>query len=169
VAVAKAPPAKPTIRAASAQVLRVKASAAPAVAVTPARPVPAAVVKVKASTSPAVAAARPQPAKPATKLAGAPIQLVDASGSPDAARRIRLRLTRLGWSVQAAPASRPGAVEATRIDYPGRATQIAQALARTLSGPVRVRACAGVCPAIRLVVGRDALVWAQPRKVVSRS
>jgi hypothetical protein len=115
------------------------------------------------------AASAAQPARPATKLAGAPILLVDASGSPDAVRRIRVRLTRLGWSVQAAPASRQGAVQASRIESPGRANQIAQALARTLSGPVRVHTCAGVCPAIRLVVGRDALAWVQPRKIVSRS
>jgi hypothetical protein len=103
-------------------------------------------------------------AKAQTKLAGAPILLVDASGSPDAARRVSQRLTRLGWSVQAAPASHVRPMEASRIDYPARTPQIAQALARTLPGAVKVHLCAGACPAIRLVVGKDALAWNRPRK-----
>src|SRR6185312_3914785 len=66
--------------------------------------------------------------KPQAKLAGAPIQVVDASGSPDAAKRLSLRLARLGWSVQTTPAPGARPVEATRIDYPARTPQIAQAL-----------------------------------------
>ncbi len=118
----------------------------------------------------AQAAPKPVPVKTPAKLAGAPIHLVDASGSPDAARRLGLRLTRLGWSVQTEATLHKRPVEASsRIDYPARAPQIAQALARTLPGAVRVHACAGACPSIRLVVGKDAQAWSQPKKVVSRS
>ncbi len=113
---------------------------------------------------------KPVPVKAPAKLAGAPIHLVDASGSPDAARRLGLRLTRLGWSIQTEPASGKRAVEASsRIDYPARNPQIAQALAHTLPGAVRVHACAGACPAIRLVVGKDARAWSPPKKVMSRT
>ena len=116
------------------------------------------------------AAAKPVLAKTPARLAGSPIHLVDASGSPDAARRLGLRLTRLGWSVQTEASLHKRPVEASsRIDYPARAPQIAQALARTLPGAVRVHACAGACPSIRLVVGKDAQAWSQPKKVVSRS
>jgi hypothetical protein len=117
----------------------------------------------------AAADARPTPAKATAKLAGAPILLVDASGSPEAVLRISRRLTGLGWSVQTAPALRSKPVETSRIDYPARTPQIARALARTLRGPVPVSACAGGCSAIRLVVGKDARTWSQPKKVVSRS
>jgi Flp pilus assembly protein TadD len=110
------------------------------------------------------------PAKTSAKLAGAPIHLIDASGSPDAARRLSVRLTRLGWSVQTETASRARRIEASsRIDYPTRTPQIAQALAHTLPGAVRVHACAGACPAILLVVGKDAQAWSLPKKVASRS
>jgi hypothetical protein len=34
---------------------------------------------------------------------------------------------------------------------------------------VPVHACAGACPAIRLVVGKDARAWSLPKKLVSRS
>lgn len=125
---------------------------------------------VAAKPALAVASApRPVPAKAQPRLAGAPIQLVDASGSPDAARRLSLRLARLGWSVQAAVAHGRPVEASSRIDYPARSPQIAQALARTLPGAVKVRACPGACPAIRLVVGRDARAWSLPRKAMSRS
>ena len=90
---------------------------------------------------------------------------MDASGSPDAAKRLSRRLTRLGWSIQVAPASHGRPVEVSRIDYSTRSPQIAQALARTLPGAVRAHACTGACPAIRLVVGKDALAWSEPRKL----
>jgi hypothetical protein len=110
------------------------------------------------------------PAKASARLAGAPIMLVDASGSPDAVLRISKRLAGLGWSVQAAPAAlHAKTVDATRIDYPARTPQIAQALARTLRGSVAVHVCAHDCPAIRLVVGKDARNWTLPKKVVSKS
>jgi tetratricopeptide (TPR) repeat protein len=132
------------------------------------KPVPA-----KAPVKPfqtAQAAPKLTPAKTTTKLAGAPIHLIDASGSPDAARRLSLRLTRLGWSVQTETASHTRLIEASsRIDYPARTPQIARALANTLPGAVRVHACAGACPAIRLVVGKDAQAWSLPKKAVSRS
>jgi hypothetical protein len=128
------------------------------------KPVPIKAVQV------AQVAPKPVPAKATAKLAGAPIHLIDASGSPDAARRLSLRLTRLGWSVQTETAPHARLVEASsRIDYPARTPQIARALANTLPGAVRVHACAGACPAIRLVVGKDAQAWSQPKKVVSRS
>jgi tetratricopeptide (TPR) repeat protein len=128
------------------------------------KPVPAKLVRVAQATP------KPVPAKTTTKLAGAPIHLIDASGSPDAARRLSLRLTRLGWSVQTETASRTRLIEASsRIDYPARTPQIARALANTLPGAVRVHPCAGACPAIRLVVGKDAQTWSQPKKAVSRS
>ena len=170
------------VKPAAAQVTRVdvvrEQIAAPQIAV--AKPAPAAKpllttkTALTAKPAPAVAAAAkplaggPQ-AKVPTRLAGAPIQLVDASGSPDAARKLGMRLSRLGWSVQAAPSSSARPVAATRIDYPARTPQIAQALARTLPGAVRVQPCAGACPAIRLVVGKDARAWSLPKKIVSRS
>jgi hypothetical protein len=146
------------------------AAAKPAQTTKPAPITKAAMIAKPAPT--AAGAAKPVPANAQTKaparLAGAPIQLVDASGSPDAARKVGMRLTRLGWSVQAAPASSARPIEASRIDYPARAPQIAQALARTLPGAVRVHVCAGACPAIRLVVGKDARAWSPPKKIVSR-
>ena len=161
------------VKPAAAQVARISVAGdpiapAPVAAAKPAASVPAIAppAAVAAASKPALAKA---PAKVQAKLAGAPILLVDASGSPDAARRLSLRLARLGWSVQAAPPSRLRPVEATRIDYPTRAPQVAQALARTLPGAVRVHACDGACPAIRLVVGKDARAWSQPRKIVNRS
>lgn len=121
-------------------------------------------------TQAVASAPKPVPAKTQAKLAGAPIQLVDASGSPETARRLSLRLARLGWSVQAVAASHGRPVEASsRIDYPARSPQIAQALAHTLPGAVKVHACARACPAIRLVVGKDAQAWSSSRKAVSRS
>jgi hypothetical protein len=178
------------VKPAAAQVTRVEVArepiAAPQIAL--AKPAPAAkpvlATKTALTVKPApTMAAAPKlvaagvqtkaQAKAQTKalagLAGAPIQLVDASGSPDAARKVSLRLARLGWSVQTAPASSGRPVEASSIDYPARNPQIAQALARTLPGAVRVHVCAGACPAIRLVVGRDARGWSQPKKIVSRS
>lgn len=125
------------------------------VAVASAKPIPA-----------AAAAPKPAPAKASARLAGAPIVLIDASGSPEAVRRIGRRLAGLGWSIQVSQAAHAKPVEASRIDYPARAPQIAHALARTLHGPVPVHACAGDCPAIRLVVGKDAVTWGQPRKTV---
>jgi tetratricopeptide (TPR) repeat protein len=144
--------------AAAALVTRVAVAGPQAAEAKLAQPAPAK-TKVKIQTQ----------AQTQTKLAGAPIQLVDASGSPDAARRVGLRLARLGWSVQTAPASHDRTAEASSIDYPTRTPQIARALARTLPGAVQVHACAGACPAIRLVVGKDARGWSQPRKIVSRS
>lgn len=112
--------------------------------------------------------------KSATKLIGAPILLVDASGSADGARRLKQRLTRLGWSIDQAQVAQSRSAEVTRIDYPARYPQVANALARTLPGTIRVRSCATGCTAIRLVVGRDSLAWlaAQPglnRKKPARS
>jgi tetratricopeptide (TPR) repeat protein len=170
--------AKAAVRPAAAEVGRGAVALPPVapVAIAAARPIPAKLVQI------AQAAPKPVPvkttvktaaktvAKAPAKLAGAPIHLIDASGSPDAARRLSLRLTRLGWSVQTETTTRARFVEASsRIDYPARAPQIAQALARTLPGAVRVHACAGACPAIRLVVGKDAQIWGLPKRVTSRS
>jgi len=149
------------VRPAAAEVARAPVAASALAANEPvaARPAPV-----------AASAPKPVPAKAQAKLAGAPIQLVDASGSPDAARRLSLRLARLGWSVQTQTATRARSVVAlSRIDYSARTPQIAQALARTLPGAVKVHACSGGCPTIRLVVGRDAQAWSLPRKAVSRS
>jgi len=170
------------VKPAAAQVTRVEVArdpiAAPQIAAAKpaqtAKPAPITKAAMIARPAPTAAVApKPVPAtlqtKAPSRLAGAPIQLVDASGSPDAARKVGMRLTRLGWSVQAAPASSARPVEASRIDYPARAPQIAQALARTLPGAVRVHVCAGACPAIRLVVGKDARAWSPPKKIVSRS
>jgi tetratricopeptide (TPR) repeat protein len=161
---------RPAVKPAAAQVARVAVAGAPIAASPVAAAKPAAAI-VRAATIPAALKPVPAkaPAKTQAKLAGAPILLVDASGSPDAARRLGQRLTRLGWSVQAAAPSHLRPVEASRIDYPTRAPQIAHALARTLPGAVLVHACAGACPAIRLVVGKDARGWSQPKKLVSRS
>ncbi|MGZ3276949.1 MAG: LytR C-terminal domain-containing protein [Caulobacteraceae bacterium] len=176
------------VKPAAAQVARVEVAAvrpaaAPA-AVTPAsiKPVaapaaaaPSAVTpaSVKPAAAPAAvtpgAAVKLTPAKAPAKLAGAPILLVDQSGSPEAAQRLSKRLTKLGWSVQIAPVSHAKPVELSRIDYPTRTPQIAHALARTLPGAVSARVCAGGCTAIRLVVGKDARVWSLPKKAVSRS
>jgi tetratricopeptide (TPR) repeat protein len=165
------------VKPAGAAVSRVAVAEGQAAA-APVPPRPAARAQV-ADAGPAhpAPAAKPVPAKAPAKaqvkaqarLAGAPVLLVDASGSPDAARRLGQRLTRLGWSVQAAPAAAVRPVDASHIDYAARTPQIAQALARTLPGAVRVHACAGACPAIRLVVGRDARAWDQPKKIASRS
>lgn len=157
--------ARAAVKPAAAEVDRVAVAPSPIAA---AKPVQAKPVQI------AQAAPKPVPdktmAKTPAKLAGAPIHLIDASGSPDAARRLSLRLTRLGWSVQTEAATHARLVQASsRIDYPARTPQIAQALARTLPGAVRVHACAGACPAIRLVVGRDAQAWGQPKKIATRS
>lgn len=145
----------PAVKAAFAQVARVERVSAKPAAVSfrraPGKPGP-----VAASTL----------SRPPAKLAGAPILLIDQSGSPDAAQRLGRRLAKLGWSVQLASGPRGRPVEASRIDYPTHTPQIAHALARTLPGAVPVRVCAANCPAIRLVVGRDARLWAQPRKAV---
>jgi hypothetical protein len=153
------------IEVTKAQVVR----PAPVLAAKPVQVQPAAKPQVLAKAQAPVRASSPVAAKSQTKLAGAPIVLVDQSGTPDAAKRLSQRLTRLGWSVQIAPASRAKPVEVTRIDYPTRTPQIAQALARTLPGAVHTHVCAGACPAIRLVVGKDARAWSLPRKVVTRS
>ena len=157
--------ASATVKPAAAEVGRV--AVAPGQAVTPAAVQTVAAKPVQAAQA---AAPKPAPVKMPAKLAGSPIHLVDASGSPDAARRLGLRLTRLGWSVQTEATLHKRPIEASsRIDYPARAPQIAHALARTLPGAVRVHACAGACPAIRLVLGKDAQTWNQPKKVVNRS
>jgi hypothetical protein len=147
--------AKSVLKPAAAEVARVQLAAAQS------RPTQ--------SRPPKPDAPKVQPAKASTRLAGAPIVLVDASGSPDSVRRISQRLTKLGWSVQTEPAAHPTTVEVTRIDYPSRAPQIAQALARTLRGSVAVHACNRDCPAIRLVVGKDARGWSLPKKVLNKS
>jgi tetratricopeptide (TPR) repeat protein len=153
------------IEVAKAQVIK----PAPALAAKPVQAQPTAKPQVLAKAQVPAQASSQSAGKSQTKLAGAPIVLVDQSGTPDAAKRLSQRLTRLGWSVQIAPASRAKPVEATRIDYPTRTPQIAQALARTLPGSVHTHVCAGACPAIRLVVGKDARAWSLPKKVVTRS
>jgi tetratricopeptide (TPR) repeat protein len=163
--------ATPAVKPAAAEVDRVAMAPGQSVG---AKPVQIAQAAPKAVPAKPVLVAqtvpKPVPARTPTRLAGAPIHLIDASGSPDTARRLSLRLTRLGWSVQTEAVSRSRLVEASsRIDYPTRTPQIAQALARTLPGAVRVHACAGACPAIRLVVGKDAQAWSLSRKVASRS
>jgi tetratricopeptide (TPR) repeat protein len=153
---------------AAAQVARVEVAAAKPAAAAASKATPAKVAAAKTAPAKTIPA-KTIPAKSTAGLAGAPIVLVDASGSPDAARRIGRRLAGLGWSVQTGPAERARPVQASRIDYPARTPQIAQALARTLRGTVAVHACASGCSAIRLVVGKDALSWSQPKKVVRRS
>jgi hypothetical protein len=156
---------KPADKPAAAQVTRAEVSV-----VKPAdKPVAAQVARAEVSIVKPAATPKLTPAKAPAKLAGAPILLVDQSGSPGAAQRLSKRLTKLGWSVQIAPASHMKPVEVSRIDYPTRTPQIAHALARTLPGAVSARVCAGGCTAIRLVVGKDALVWSQPKKAISRS
>jgi hypothetical protein len=169
VEVSRSQPAAPApiqVAAAAPKPARLTSAALKPVLIAQTMPQPVApkapvVVPAKA---PALVAAK-APAKAQPKLAGAPILLVDASGSPDAARRVVQRLTRLGWSIKAAPVSHGRPLAASSIDYPARTPLIAKALARTLPGAVRVHVCSGACPAIRLVVGRDALSWGQPKKV----
>jgi hypothetical protein len=100
--------------------------------------------------------ARPKP-KPAPRAGW--LVLLDASGQAARVRSLRARLSQLGWSAggsisRVAPVA-PGSV----IRFPAWRSRVAQALARTLPGPVRLETCGRACTGIQVLFGADVRRW----------
>lgn len=87
-------------------------------------------------------------------LTGAPLALINASGSPLAPEPTRRYLAQAGWTLAASARTAP-VVAQSEIRYPVQNFAIATALAKTLPFKVALAACANDC-AFQLVLGRDA-------------
>jgi len=87
-------------------------------------------------------------------LTGAPLALINASGSPLAPEPTRRYLAQAGWTLAASARTAPVLAQ-SEIRYPAQNVAIATALAKTLPFKVALTACASDCP-FQLVLGRDA-------------
>jgi hypothetical protein len=93
-------------------------------------------------------------------LIGHGMKVVDASGL-GLAQPVKVALAQRGWSVpRSAPPTAPPQARTTVI-YPAGGAAVAQALARTLHGPVRISVCNDNCTRVTLFVGQDARRWAR--------
>lgn len=87
-------------------------------------------------------------------LTGHPLELVDATGRDGAADGMRTRLSHLGWTIPLRPLRDDPETSMSLIYYPKNFRPAAEALARTLSWPVKLSARACDC-GLTLVIGKD--------------
>ena len=98
-----------------------------------------------------------------TKVIRAGVGVSNATGRPQGANLVRLRLAKVGWSI-APPRANPRRLAMSTVYYPPVTLRVAKALARSIPYPVKLKACPD-CSQLRLYVGVDAL----PRAVAARA
>lgn len=87
------------------------------------------------------------------------LMFVDASGHPSRVHGIKAGLSRLGWSA-GGPAARTDAVlQRSIVRFPSSRMQLAQALARSLPGPVQLQNCGRTCGGVQVLFGADVSRW----------
>jgi tetratricopeptide (TPR) repeat protein len=95
-------------------------------------------------------------------LTGRPLQIVDASGRAGGAEPTRAALVHLGWSAPRAGVVMAAAQAHSEILFAPENRVAAEALGRTLPGPVELHVCAGDCTGVSLTLGADAQAWRLP-------
>jgi len=76
---------------------------------------------------------------------------------------LRTDLVRFGWSAPGWAVKQAPRQTTTVIHYPLARRSIAQALASTLPGQVRLSPCVIRCGGLQLVLGSDSLSWAHAK------
>jgi hypothetical protein len=114
------------------------------------------------------------PLKPASFSAPPPrrpgsLVLLDASGQALRVRSVKTRLTQLGWSAGGPVAQVAPPAPHSIIRYPAWRQRVAQALARTLPGPVSLESCGRACSVIQVVFGADVRRWRLTPNVFNRT
>lgn len=90
-------------------------------------------------------------------LSGHPLMIVDATGRPNGALKLRDTLAGRGWATEVATAAPLQAHTVIRYDRDN--LPVAQGLARSLPMKVELAACDDGCSGVRLIIGADAVNW----------
>jgi hypothetical protein len=99
------------------------------------------------------------PANPLPALTGHPLTIVNATGRADSGEGMRLQLASKGWSTPKGSVETKPRTAQSAIQFSAADLRAAEALARTLPGPVRLVACSDGCAGVRLILGVDSTTW----------
>lgn len=101
--------------------------------------------------------AAPSRAKPAKRTPS--LMFVDASGHPSRVHGIKAGLSRLGWSAEGPVARTDAVLQRSIVRFPSSRMQLAQALARSLPGPVQLQNCGRACGGVQVLFVADVSRW----------
>lgn len=102
-------------------------------------------------------------ANPLPALTGHPLIIVNATGRGDSGEGMRLQLAEKGWSSPKGSVETSPRMAQSAIRFGPSDLRAAEALARTLPGPVQLVACSDDCGGVRLILGEDSTRWPAAR------
>jgi hypothetical protein len=133
----------------------------------PAAAAPKLTLAMASAPAPRLAVPTVQPTRRVLDWPG--VRIVDASGAVSRGEPIRARLASLGWSAPRWALASAKVRDETVIRYPSTRLAVAQALARTLPGTVRLVTCDDGCVGLELIVGSDARAWRPVRQATANA